>query len=159
MTLDGDILLGGGNDRLFGVLCDGIGHPEWKTDPRFITNTLRVANRVELDTAIEAITSEQTTQHWLEVFEGSGMPYSAVNDIQDTLSHRHVLARDMVKQIEHEWCGPIKMVNTPVKYSESQPSIREAPPVLGQHTDEILMEVLGMSKSDVNRLREEGSIR
>lgn len=158
-TKDGDILFGGGNDRLFGIICDGLGRPEWKKDPKFVINTQRVANRVELDNSIEAITQTKTTQEWLDVFEGSGLPYAAVNDIQGTLNHKHVLARNMVKEMEHEFCGPIKMVNTPVKYSESKPSIRTPPPVLGQHTDEVLREILGMSEEEIESLKAEGAVK
>lgn len=61
--------------------------------------------------------------------------------------------------MDHEFCGPIKMVNTPVKYSESKPSIRSVPPMLGQHTDEVLREVLGMSESEIEGLKEEGAVR
>ena len=122
-------------------------------------NTARVANRLELDNSIEAITQTKTTQEWLEVFEGSGLPYSAVNDIQGTLNHKHVLARGMVKEMEHEWCGPIKMVNTPVKYSESKPGIRTVPPMLGQHTDEVLREVLGLADEDIAALKAEGAVK
>jgi succinate--hydroxymethylglutarate CoA-transferase len=118
-----------------------------------------VANRVELDSLIETITRTKTTEEWLQVFEGKGLPYSAVNDVQATLNHEHVLARDMVKEMDHEWCGPIKLVNTPVKYSESKPSIRSVPPVLGQHTDEVLREVLGMSEADIQGLKDEGAVK
>ena len=69
-----------------------------------------------------------------------------------------VLARNMVKEVEHPACGPIKMVNTPVKWSKSIPGIRLAPPTLGQHTDEILGETLGMSKEEVETLRGEGVV-
>jgi succinate--hydroxymethylglutarate CoA-transferase len=124
-----------------------------------VINTQRVANRLELDDSIEAITQTKTTQEWLEVFEGSGLPYSAVNDIQGTLSHKHVLARGMVKEMEHEWCGPIKMVNTPVKYSESKPSIRTVPPILGQHTDEVLREILGLRDEEIEALKAEGAVK
>jgi succinate--hydroxymethylglutarate CoA-transferase len=130
-----------------------------KTNPKFAINTSRVANRVELDNLIETVTQTKTTQEWLEIFEGSGLPYSAVNDIQGTLNHKHVLARGMVKEMEHEWCGPIKMVNTPVKYSESKPSIRSVPPMLGQHTDEVLRGVLGLSESDIEKLKDEGAVK
>ena len=88
-TSDGDILLGGGNDRLYGILCDKLGHPEWKSDARFVSNDLRVKNREVLDNLIEGKTQQKTTQEWLEILEGSGMPYSAINDIQATLSHSH----------------------------------------------------------------------
>lgn len=141
------------------MLCDGLQHPEWKSDPRFEINAQRVVHREELDSSIEAVTKTKTTQEWLELFEGSGLPYSAVNDIQGTLAHKHVLARDMVVEMNHEWCGPIKMVNTPVKYSESKPGIRSVPPVLGQHTDEVLKEELGLNEKEIDKLKAEGAVK
>ncbi|KAL9110223.1 MAG: hypothetical protein Q9187_008079, partial [Circinaria calcarea] len=157
-TADGDILLGGGNERLFGILCDCLGEPGWKTDERFITNSLRVKNRDLLEGKIEDLTRRRKTSEWLEVLEGSGMPYAAVNDIQGTMNHEHVLARNMVKEVDHPTCGPMKLVNTPVKFSYSEPSIRTPPPFLGQHTDEILTDTLGMSESDIEHLRNEGVV-
>lgn len=158
-TKDGDILFGGGNDRLFGILCDGLGRPEWKTDSKYSINSQRVANRVELEDEIEKVSVQKTTQEWLEVFEGKGMPYAAVNDVQGALNHEHSKARNMVVELEHEQCGPIKLVNTPVKYSETKPSIRSAPPTLGQHTDEVLVEVLGLEAGEVATLKEKGAVR
>ncbi|GAM39657.1 hypothetical protein TCE0_034f11381 [Talaromyces pinophilus] len=157
-TLDGDILFGGGNDRLFGVLSDRLGHPEWKTDDRFVKNSNRVENRVELDGMIEEITRTKTTQEWLELFEGSGMPYAAVNDIQGTLNHEHVRARGMVTEIDHPECGPMKLVNTPIKYSHAKPGVRTPPPTLGQHTDEVLQGLLDYSEEEVLAMKKEGVI-
>jgi succinate--hydroxymethylglutarate CoA-transferase len=71
------------------VLSDRLGYPEWKTDVRFVTNSDRVKHRADIDGMIENITRQKTTQEWLEIFEGSGMPYAAVNDIQGTLNHEH----------------------------------------------------------------------
>lgn len=88
-TADGDILLGGGNDRLFGILCGKLGKPEWATDERFATNSARVKHRVILEKLIEAETKRKTTAEWLQLLDGSGMPYAAVNDIQGTLKHEH----------------------------------------------------------------------
>ena len=88
-TADGDVLLGGGNDRLYGILCDKLGNPEWKVDERFVTNSQRVKNRSTLEALIESETRTKTTQEWLDVLHGSGMPYAAVNDIQGTLTHEH----------------------------------------------------------------------
>lgn len=158
-TKDGEILLGGGNDRLFGILCDGLGQPQWKDDAKFKVNADRVKHRDELEAKIERITEQKTTAEWLDVFDGSGMPYAAVNDVQGTLNHEHTRARDMVVEMHHDSCGPIKMVNTPVKYSESQPVVRMAPPTLGQHTDEILAKYLAFDESKVVALREKGIVR
>jgi succinate--hydroxymethylglutarate CoA-transferase len=158
-TKDGDILFGGGNDRLFGILCDGLGRPEWKENPKYKVNASRVANRDELEAEIEAITVTKTTQEWLEVFEGKGMPYAAVNDVLGALTHEHTKARNMVVEVDHADCGPIKLVNTPIKFSESEPSIRSPPPTLGQHTDEILRGHLGMDDARIVELREKGVIR
>jgi succinate---hydroxymethylglutarate CoA-transferase len=88
-TKDGDILIGGGNDRLFGILCEKVGKPQWAADERFMTNNVRVKNRNELEELIENETRTKTTQEWLEIFEGSGMPYAAINDVQTTLNHEH----------------------------------------------------------------------
>lgn len=152
-------MFGGGNDRLFGLLCDGLGKPEWKNDAKFKVNSQRVANRDELESEIEKISTQKTTQEWLDVFEGSGMPYAAVNDVQGTLNHEHTLARNMVIEVDHEECGPMKLVNTPMKFSDSEPGFRSPPPSLGQHTDEVLRDHLGFDEAEILRLKEKGVVR
>lgn len=157
-TKDGDVMLGGGNDRLFGVLCDKLEKPEWKEDERFKTNALRVENRDELERLIDEVTQTKTTAEWLQILEGSGMPYSAINDVQTTLHHEQVVARGMVTEVQHESCGSMKLVSPPVKFSEAKPSIRSPPPTLGQHTNEVLGEVLGMEKGEIEGLKEKGVV-
>jgi succinate---hydroxymethylglutarate CoA-transferase len=157
-TADGDIVIGGGNDRLFGILCEKLGKPEWAHDARFATNSLRVENRDVLEHIIEAQTMQKTTGEWLKILEGSGMPYAPINDVKSTLESEHVQARNLVTEVNHHTCGPIKLVNTPVKYSESTPGVRTAPPTLGQHSNEILKGVLGYSDADVDSLRTEGVV-
>jgi crotonobetainyl-CoA:carnitine CoA-transferase CaiB-like acyl-CoA transferase len=88
-TADGDILLGGGNDRLYGVICNKLGKPEWAVDERFKTNALRVQNRDILEDLIEGETEKKGTQELLDLLEDSGLPYAAINDVQDTLNHEH----------------------------------------------------------------------
>ncbi|KAF8466715.1 CAIB/BAIF family protein [Kalaharituber pfeilii] len=151
-TKDGNILLGGGNDRLYGILCERIGKVEWITDKRFLTNAERVENREILIPLIAEETKKKTTEEWLQIFDGSGMPYAAINDIQDSLNHKHVLARDMIHEIQHPTCGPIKLINTPIKFSESKPRIRAPPPTLGQHSVEILTKILHLSEPEVLHL-------
>ena len=175
-TADGDILLGGGNDRLFGILSEKLAKPQWPSDARFSTNDRRVKNREELEAKIEAETMKKTTAEWLQVLDGSGMPYAAVNDIQGTLNHEHglyskphlkacgltgaplVLARDMVQEIDHPTCGPMRLLNTPVKYSHSTPSIRTPPPTLGQHTEEVLRDIVKMDENAIKELKAEGVV-
>ena len=141
-----------------------------------MTNAVRVKNRDVLENLIETETMKKSTQEWLEILDGCGMPYAAINDIQRTLNHEHgmltipfniasyntnliiVLARDMVKEVDHPTCGPMKLVNTPVKYSVAKPGIRTPPPTLGQHTDEVLKDMLGMSEDDIASLRGEGVV-
>ena len=88
-TRDGDIMLGGGNDRLFGVMCERLQRPEWATDERFVTNGKRVQNRIVLEELVEAVTTTRTTAEWLDTLEGSGLPYAAINDVKQTLEHEH----------------------------------------------------------------------
>jgi succinate--hydroxymethylglutarate CoA-transferase len=158
-TRDGDILLGGGNDRLFGILCDGLGRPGWKEDASYATNAQRVAHRHVLEQEIEQVTVQKSTAEWLEVFEGRGLPYAAVNDVQATLEHPHTRARGMVVEMDHEHCGRVRLVNTPLKFSESRPRVRTAPPVLGQHTDQVLGGQLGLSEARMQDLRDRNVIR
>jgi succinate---hydroxymethylglutarate CoA-transferase len=88
-TSNGDVLFGGGNDRLFAILCKGLGRPEWSTDERFAINSARVANRNLLESQIEEITRSKTTEEWLQIFDGTGLPYAKVNDLLDTVTHKH----------------------------------------------------------------------
>ncbi|KAK5128437.1 hypothetical protein LTR85_003105 [Meristemomyces frigidus] len=157
-TKDGDVMLGGGNDRLYGVMCNKLGKPEWIKAERFVTNADRVKNRDTLEELVEGVTKTKTTQEWLEILEGSGMPYAAINDIKGTMEHVHTKARGMVTEVEHPSCGPMKLLSPPVKFSEAKPSIRTAPPTLGQHTNEVLAEMLGMTDSEVSSLRSEGVV-
>ncbi|KAL2820941.1 CoA-transferase family III domain-containing protein [Aspergillus cavernicola] len=151
-TSDGDIFVGGANDRLFGILCEKLGKPEWKTDARFVSNSDRVANRTALEIMIEIETRKSATADWQKRFEGSGLPFAVVNDIKGTMEHEHVRAREMVQTIAHPACGPIKVISPPVKYSNAEPSIRRPPPLLGEHSDEILMEI-GLTAEEIEELR------
>ncbi|KAF2454130.1 CoA-transferase family III domain-containing protein [Lineolata rhizophorae] len=157
-TKDGNFLVGGANDRLFGILCGGLGRPEWARDERFAVNSARVANRGVLEKWIEDVTVTKTTAEWEEIFEGTGLPFAKVNDLMDTVNHKHVRARNMIVQVDHPSCGPMELINTPVKWSRSKPSIRSPPPTLGENTDEVLRELLGKSEAEIQELRAHGTV-
>lgn len=157
-TKDGSILFGGGNDRLFGVLSERLGKSEWISDVRFATNAARVENRIELERLISTLTTNRTTSEWLALFEGSGMPYAAINDVQDTLRHPHTRARGMVKRVHHPECGEMELVDTPIKGSEMDAGIRMPPPTLGQHTDEILSQLCGLGEKQIHALKKDGVV-
>lgn len=138
-TRDGMIMIGAGNDRQFGILCESIQRVDLISNAKFLTNSLRVENRAELQYLIENETEKKTTEEWLAIFEGKGIPYAAVkyapcecslhSDVQETLRNLQIEARETVKTIRHTTCGKIRVVGPPVKLSVSSPSIRLAPPV------------------------------
>lgn len=154
----GSIMIGGGNDRLFLLVCDALDKPEWKEDPRFTTNALRVENRDILVPWINEITKTKTTEEWIEIFSKHNFPFAPVNDVKTTLELEHTKARQMVVEVDHPECGPVKLVNSPVKFSETQPQIRQPPPVLGQHTNELLTTILGKTEEEVKELRANGVV-
>ncbi|KAI8868318.1 CoA-transferase family III [Ramicandelaber brevisporus] len=159
-TSDGrHIVLGAGNDTQFGVLCRSIGLDELPTDVRFVTNADRVNNREALNELLASRIKSQPLKHWLDALEGSGIPYAPLNDIKHTFEHPQLLARDMVQQVEHPTTGPVKLVGIPVKYSDTKPSIRLPPPLLGQHTEEVLRELLGYSSNQIDALTSSSVIK
>jgi succinate---hydroxymethylglutarate CoA-transferase len=140
-TKDGMIIIGAGNDRQFEILCNCIGRPELLNESKFRDNSSRLENRQELIDLLEMEFEKESTGYWLDVFEGKGMPYAAVkyipvfesalmdSDVQATLQHSQIKAREIVKPIRHTTCGNIRVVGPPVKFSSSPPSIRSPPPV------------------------------
>lgn len=154
-TKDGNIIIGAGNDGQFTKLCAILQRPDLPRDSRYKTNSDRVDNRKDLIALIEDILMTENTDTWLEKLRPSGIPSGPVNDMERTFNHPQVKHRNMIEEIEHPTCGKIKMVGIPVKYSMTKPTIRLPPPLLGQHTNEILSELLQYSVSDIAKLREE----
>ncbi|KAJ6011721.1 hypothetical protein N7522_002076 [Penicillium canescens] len=158
-TENGYLVLGATNNRQFRVLCQLMGESELATDPRFVDNSSRVQNRLELKEIFERILRKKTTQAWLAVLEGSGMPYGPINTIEQVFSHPQTAAGDMVQSLPHEAAisGKIKVLGVPVKFSETKPTIRHSPPSLGEHTDSTLIG-MGFSPKEVAALREQGIV-
>ena len=138
---DGDITVAAANDRLFARLCDLLGHPEWRTDSRYVDDTNRVKHRDELARDIESVTMERPRSHWLTLFEDNGLPCGPINNYAEVFDDPQVLARGMVVETEHPRLGRIRALGTPVKMSVTPPIAGRRAPLLGEHTREVLGEL------------------
>lgn len=139
-TTDGFIILAVGNDSQFVRLCETIGRPDLATDERFQSNAARVAHRELLIPLLQAIFRGQSSAAWLARLQAQGIPCGPVNTLPQILADPHVLARQMLVTVDHPTCGPLKLVGPPVKLLDVpvEAMVRRPPPLLGQHTQEIL---------------------
>lgn len=141
-TEDGYIIIAAGNDNLFRKLADAMGKPEWKEDPRFITNDLRAQNVETLKAEIEAILHTDTTEHWMAVLDRGGIPAGPINDIGQAVSYPQAAARNMVVDIDDPVTGPMKVIGNPIKLSGyADPRTRPAAPNLDEHREKILKDI------------------
>jgi formyl-CoA transferase len=135
---DGYITIGGANDRSFHRICEVLGHPEWKQMPEFLTDGMRIGNRADLASRIEAITSTQARAHWLELFDANNIPCGPINDYSQVFQDPQVIARELVVDVTHPTLGAIKALGSPIKMSATPPDVRRRAPLLGEHTEEVL---------------------
>ena len=158
-TEDGFIIIAANNDGQFERLCETAGTPELLEDPDFSSNALRVNNRDRLIPKIEAVTRTRTTAAWMAALEAAGVPCAPVNTLDQVFADPQVQARGMQIRMPHPLAGEdVRLVGSPVRLSRTPVSYRRAPPTLGEHTDEVLAEVLGLDESERAALREEGVI-
>ncbi|WP_199266896.1 CaiB/BaiF CoA transferase family protein [Pseudomonas viridiflava] len=155
-TADGDFILTVGNDSQFRKFAEVVGQSQWATDPRFLTNKLRVANRGELIPLIRQATVFKTTAQWVDELEAAGVPCGPVNDLAQVFADPQVLARGLALELPHALGGRVAQVASPIRLSETPVEYRRAPPLLGEHTSQVLQELLGMSGDEVVALREAG---
>ncbi|WP_339513149.1 CaiB/BaiF CoA transferase family protein [Pseudomonas sp. RL_15y_Pfl2_60] len=153
-TADGDFILTVGNDRQFRKFCEVAGKPEWADDSRFATNQARVAHRAELIPLIRQVTVFKTTAQWVGDLEQAGVPCGPVNDIQQVFADPQVIARQLQIELPHALAGAVPQVASPIRLSETPVQYRNAPPLLGEHTEQVLQRWLGLSLADIAALRE-----
>ncbi|GAB7530297.1 CaiB/BaiF CoA-transferase family protein [Pseudomonas sp. 3A(2025)] len=153
-TADGDFILTVGNDSQFRRFAEVAGHPEWADDPRFKSNTLRVAHRAELIPLIRQATVFKTTVQWVTELETAGVPCGPINDLAQVFADPHVIARGLAIELPHALGGTVPLVASPIRLSETPVEYRRAPPLLGEHTQTVLRDVLGMSEEAIAALRE-----
>ncbi|XP_027531646.1 succinate--hydroxymethylglutarate CoA-transferase isoform X4 [Neopelma chrysocephalum] len=157
-TKDGYIVVGAGNDHQFVTVCKVLNLPEVSKDSRYQTNTLRVQNRRELTDILSTRFSEKTTVEWLQLFEGSGVPYGPINNMQQVFSDPQVLHNGLVMEMNHPTAGRIAVPGPGVRYSEFDVSHPKPPPLVGQHTVEILKSMLGYEDDAIEELLRTGAV-
>jgi crotonobetainyl-CoA:carnitine CoA-transferase CaiB-like acyl-CoA transferase len=154
---DGHIVIATGTNKLFRRLCETLHIPELAEDDRFVSNEARVANRVVLVAQLAQLTVGRTVAEWLGIFEAEGIPCAPVNDLPTAFAQPQLVENDMVVEVEHPTYGPIHVLGVPYKFSESPCGVDLPPPLLGEHTGEILSSVLGLSLAEISALQEAGT--
>ena len=152
---DAMIALAVGNDSQFARTAEVLGHAEWAQDERFKLNRARVENRVAIDGLIEAALKADTADAWVEKLKAAGVPCGKINTVAGALADPHTEARKMVETVEHPTIGALKMLGIPFKFSDTECSVRLPPPTLGQHTDEVLEQELGLDAQSIAKLRQD----
>jgi crotonobetainyl-CoA:carnitine CoA-transferase CaiB-like acyl-CoA transferase len=153
-----DLALAVGSDRLWRIFCPLMGLEAWLEDPRFANNAMRNQHRTELIGTLQDVFLSKSYEEWEDLLLAHGIPMGAINTIDQVVQHPQVQAREMIVETEHPVAGTVKIVGVPVKLSETPGRVRTPAPLLGQHTDEVLREYLGMSAAEIAALREAKAI-
>lgn len=150
---DGYLMVGAGNERLWRAFCEVLGAPEWADDPRYSTNAQRVARREELVRLIEERLARRDRDDWVAAFAAAGLPTGPINDVGQVFADPQVRHRGMIEEVEHPTAGRVRLVGIPVKFAATPGRVQSPPPLLGEHTAEVLGQLLGYSAEDLARLR------
>jgi crotonobetainyl-CoA:carnitine CoA-transferase CaiB-like acyl-CoA transferase len=143
-TRDSEIVLAVGNDRQFKLLCDEVlGRPEIAADPRFATNVARLEHREILMPLLKAALRTRDAADWQQRLASTGIPTGTVRTVGEALESAEATARGMVSRVDHPKAGPLRLVSSPIRMSGTPVRVPAAPPMLGEHTDEVLRELLG----------------
>ena len=154
---DGTLIVAVGNDSLFERFCAVIEHPEFYADERYATAAARVENRESMDATLEAILSRHPRDAWIQKLRSEGVPCGAVRDVGEICTSPQLQARGMLRRVDHPVAGSVGQLGSPiVMHGGPDADPMEPPPGLGQHTDELLTGLLGMSPDEVAKLREDG---
>jgi crotonobetainyl-CoA:carnitine CoA-transferase CaiB-like acyl-CoA transferase len=154
---DGHMIVAVGNDRQFAKFCEVVGQPAWAQDARYARNAGRVRHRTTLVPLLAAVMKTHTRSHWLEALEAAKVPCGPINDLADVFADPQVLARQMTVQMPHPLSGELRLVASPMKFSATPVQYRRPPPLLGEHTAQVLGE-LGLSADEISTLRASGAV-
>jgi crotonobetainyl-CoA:carnitine CoA-transferase CaiB-like acyl-CoA transferase len=154
---DGWINVGGANQANWERIADVMGHPEWRDDPRYATNSARMQNLDALTAEMSAVLVTRSRAEWMEAFDAAGVPVGPVHTIGEALSHPQTLARNMVVDLEHPQAGPTKALGCPIHFSKTPTQITRHAPMLGEHSRELLREY-GYDDAEIDEFLAEGVI-
>jgi crotonobetainyl-CoA:carnitine CoA-transferase CaiB-like acyl-CoA transferase len=157
-TSDGWVTIGATGDKRWSAFCQILDAPEWLTDPRFATNGDRYARRYELAEMISEKLQTHTTAEWEVILNEAGIPCGPIHQLDEALDHPQTLHREMVVEREHPTLGSVRLLGLPVKLSDTPGGIHRTPPLMGEHTTEILRE-LGLSDAELEKLQGQGVIK
>ena len=157
-TKDRPIAIAAANQKLWTSFCIALEKWEWADDVRFESNPKRVENREVLLPLIDEVLAQKTCDEWMELLVKAAVPCGPVNDMQHLFADPQVKHRNMVAEVEHPTIGTLKLGGIPIKYSDTPGKIRRHPPLLGEHTDEILADVLDYSTEEIEALRKKGTV-
>lgn len=157
-TADGYMALGVGNDRQFQAFCRVAECEPLAEDARFATNDDRVRNRAILIPLLMQVMAQKTSQAWQQLFIDADVPGGPINTIDQVFEHPQLKHEGIIEEVAHPTAGTVRMVRSPIKMSRTMPETRHHPPLLGEHTREILTEILGYQPDEVRKLRDAGII-
>lgn len=155
---DGEFVLAVGNDEQWRRFCDVTGLQSLAADPRFAANQARVGNYAELRPLLGERLRTRPRQAWIDALTAAGVPCGSVKTIDQVLTDAQLVAREMIAPVSHPTAGAVRVLGVPIKLSDTPGAVRTAPPLLGQHTREILRDELGLDEGDIERLKKEGVI-
>lgn len=153
---DGYVVIGASTPKLWEQFCrQVVERPEWLADPRFATVAERLQHADDLEQMLEEVLVQHDTRHWLAKLDAAGIPGGPIHSHDRALADPQVLAREMVIDVEHPKAGRLKTLGMPAKMSRTPGQVRFPAPLLGQHTDEVLQERLGLGAAAIRKLKEE----
>lgn len=157
-SADGHVIIAIGNDGLWAKFCEHVNRPDLIIDERFRTNALRTTNHAELFPILSELMRQRTTAEWMQALDAIGVPCGPINTIDKVVNHPQVLSREMLATVEHEVTGSVQIPGLPIKLSRTPGQVDTPAPILGEHTDEILTELLGIEATEIERLKRDGVV-